>query len=96
MIKEFQQNELFSPILKRTSTGSGATGSGDTNPTTDVEKYFNPNNPEYSPTKQGEVQQSNPEIYNSLSNKHGLNDPFNVKTMAPKPNSFGHSTVFGS
>ncbi len=97
LLKEFKNNSLFAPILKdRDSSGGSANGTDNTKgDTSDISKYFDPSSTEYSPTKQGEIQQENPEAYKNLSSKFGLDDPFNVKTTAPKPNNFGHSTVFG-
>ncbi len=96
LLKEFKNNDLFAPILKgRDSSGGSANGSTTSSDSVDIDRYFNPGNPEYSPMKQGEVQQDNPEMYKSLSTKYGLDKPFETKTTAPKPNNFGHSTVFG-
>ncbi len=83
LIKEFSENEVYKPLTSRASSGSGASGSETANQTTDVERYFNPQHADYSPTKQGELEQSDPEIYKSLSSKFNLDDPFAVTIMQP-------------
>ncbi len=76
LVKEFNDNEIYKPLTQRASSGSGASGSETQNATTDVERYFNPQHADYSPTKQGDIEKSDPEIYKSMSSKFGLDDPF--------------------
>ncbi len=77
-IASVKDNPMFGPLLKtqKASGGGASTSSSSQAADTQVEKYFNPNSNEYSPTKQGDIQQENPEIYNALSKKYNLDDPF--------------------
>ncbi len=76
-ITSIKDNPLFQPLMSHKASGGGASTSSSAQAAdTQAEKYFNPNSNEYSPTKQGDIQQENPELYQSMSKKFGLDDPF--------------------
>jgi len=80
IIEEFKNNDLFSPVLQgRNSSGGGAVGAAGGSGASNVgsaEKYFNPSSPDYSPTKQAEIQSEKPDVYDALIKKFALDDPF--------------------
>ncbi len=87
-IDKFKNDPLFAPLTStQNASGSGANSSGGSTQHTNeanLEAYFDPNSASYSPSKQYEVQQENPDIYTRLENKFQLNDPYN---------SLQHTTV---
>ncbi len=82
LIEEFKNNDKLKRYVKgRDSSGGGAPGadgSGGSADDGEWDKYFKPNSPEYNAMKQGELQDKNPGLYDSLSKKHGLNDPYAI------------------
>jgi len=73
VLAEFRGNKLFQAVIKgRNSTGGGAAGGADTGGADDgsYDKYFDENSPHYSPSKQYELQQSNPTLHDALFAKY--------------------------
>ena len=73
VLAEFRGNKLFQAVIKgRNSTGGGAAGGADTGGADDgsYDKYFDENSPQYSPSKQYELQQSNPALHDALFAKY--------------------------
>ncbi len=81
-IQKFKEDTKFLPLTQsQKASGSGATSTPGGSTHVDsgqYDAYFDPNSPSYSPTKQYELQQENPELYKSLESKYGLNDPYNT------------------
>ncbi len=81
-INKFRDDPLFAPLTKTSkAAGAGASSSQGGSQHTDqgnLEKYFDRGNPNYSPQRQYELQQENPEMYKILEEKFGLNDPYNI------------------
>ena len=78
LIEEFKANDIYKPILKgRDSSGGGAGGGtgGNGSDVSEWDKHFDPTNPDYSITKQGELEEKDSNLYTQLRDKHNLNNP---------------------
>jgi len=72
LINEFKQNPVFKTVIKgKRSTGGGAQGGsqgeGDTG---EWAQYFDETSDSYSPSKQYELQQTNPQLHDALFAKY--------------------------
>jgi multidrug efflux pump subunit AcrA (membrane-fusion protein) len=77
LMDEFRANPLFAPaIVGRDSNGGGTPGGNGGSAGEEWSKYFDRSNPAYSISKQIELEEQNPALYNELVKKFGLDDPY--------------------
>ena len=83
LIEEFKGNtKLQKFIVGRDSSGGDAGGgSGNLDKGTKYDNYYDESHADYSPTKQGELQDENPTLHAKLVEKFGLND---ISTAIPQ------------
>ncbi|MCI4436223.1 MAG: hypothetical protein JHC33_05360 [Ignisphaera sp.] len=88
LMEEFKQNKLFSKVIQgRQSSGGGSFGGGGSGEgdVSEYAKFFNPASGEYNLTKQGDIQDSHPDIYKALTAKYDLGSPYeNIGTARPR------------
>lgn len=80
--KEVADDKRYAAIVKgRDSSGgnSNGNGGGNSNTNAEFEKFFDRANPEYSLTKQAELQKSHPDVYKVLADKHDPLKPLGMK-----------------
>lgn len=66
--EEMKQDKMFASVINGRQSSGGGTGNGGKGGA-DLEKYFDPKSPEFSITKQVEIEDSNPALYKELSDR---------------------------
>jgi hypothetical protein len=73
LLTEFKNIKAFQAVIKGRNSSGGGAGGGAGDPSANdgsYDKYFDENSPSYSPTKQYELQQSNPQLHDALFAKY--------------------------
>ncbi len=75
--EEFENADEYLPLLKkRGSVGGGAQTPNNTS--SPQELFFDPRSKDYSPSKQSQLQEKDPQQYKALTEKYNLDDVFTV------------------